>query len=716
MSGTEAKYGEAMVRGAELFVDEVNKRGGINGVRLKLSTYDDGNDPEKALEVAEEIAKNSDVLGVLGHYYSSTSLAAVPVYEKAGITMVSASASDDSITQNFEWSFATLPSSRFQGQFIVRYISDVLEASSACVIYDEDVYGTNLSESFLEEASKAGLEIRGAWSFSTKSIDMENDLFKISEEFKNVEEPDVVFFATHANEGAHLLALLRNPGTSFLAFGPDSFAGTQFIETLNTYPQERSSPGYYSNQVFTIAPFMLDVSTKEGSRFAFEFEERYKYKPDWAAAGYYDAALLIGNVLEKADKSFLQKSLQQKRKFIWRQLKKFYDYKESCKGLNGPIFFTPEGKVAVPRPVGAYSNQKIISAPYQYQSIDFSEYNETLLKEVLNNEVMLLEDRLMRRTRVVYTGVDINEITDFDLGTFTYTVDFYLWFRFQGEFEPGEVSFVNTLDPIELGEPFLEQRSDDGFTSVVYRVKTSFKDDFLIKDYPFDEHMLQLKIRHNSLTRDKVIFVADVLGIRDFQDPGKARLLHKAMESKGLNGWEVVRSSFFENTVVNDSTLGMPQFFDDLNTIEFSQFNAGITIRRDVKAFAIKNLLPIIIAMLLTYLVYYVSYEKAEMRINIGMSMLLTAAFFHIQVASALQVTYLLAVEYIFFVFYVLCALVILIALIGFWSMDKIGSVEDKAEEASIRKRLEQLDLFGRIMHPLAMISVTVALLYVYVL
>ena len=121
MSGADAKYGKAMVKGADLFVDEVNKRGGINGKRLKLSIYDDGNDPEAAVEIAKKIANSSDILAVLGHYYSSTSLAAAPIYEQAGIAMVSASASDDTITKNHEWSFTTLPSSAFQGQFIVNY-------------------------------------------------------------------------------------------------------------------------------------------------------------------------------------------------------------------------------------------------------------------------------------------------------------------------------------------------------------------------------------------------------------------------------------------------------------------------------------------------------------------------------------------------------------------------------------------------------------------
>ena len=231
----------------------------------------------KAEEVAE-LSQNSDVLGVLGHYYSTTSLAAAPIYEEAGIVMISASATDDAITEEYEWSFTTLPNSSFQGPFIAHYLNDVLKVSSACVIYDEDIYGTNLKDSFLAEAEKLNLEIRGM-GFSTREENLEAELFKVSEAFKQLEEPDVFFFATHAKEGAHLVALLKTKGSSFSIFGPDTFASSVFVETLNTYPQERSSPGYYSDNIYTISPFMLDVATQEGSNFAYQFEKRYDIEP-----------------------------------------------------------------------------------------------------------------------------------------------------------------------------------------------------------------------------------------------------------------------------------------------------------------------------------------------------------------------------------------------------------------------------------------------------
>lgn len=716
MSGPDAEYGKAMRMGAELFVDEINARGGINGRKLRLEVYNDKNDLEKAEEVARTIAQNSDVLGVLGHYYSTTSLAAAPIYEEAGIVMISASATDDAITEEYEWSFTTLPNSSSQGQFIAHYLNDVLKVSSACVIYDEDIYGTNLKGSFLAEAEKLDLEIRGTWGFSTREEKLEAELFKVSEAFKQLEEPDVIFFATHAKEGAHLVALLKTKGSSFSIFGPDTFASSVFVETLNTYPQERSSPGYYSDNIYTISPFMLDVATQEGSNFAYQFEKRYDIEPDWVAAGYYDAAFLVATVLERSGANFSNKNPWERRVSVQKGLTELYDYQSSCRGVNGPIFFTPEGNIAVPRSVGSYHNQRIISTPYQYQAIDFSEYSKELLNEILNQDVLLFRDRLMRRTRVVYTGVDINEITDFDLSNFTYFVDFYIWFRYEGDFSVEEIQFVNAVNPLELEQPFFEQDMD-GTKTKAYHVQASFKSDFLIKDYPFDQHTIQLKIRHGSQTRDRLIFATDILGIRDFNDPQKAESLHRSMEQEGLNGWKVVRSSFFEDTVINDSTLGRPQFFKSLNSIEFSQFNSGIAVRRDVKAFAVKNLLPIIIVMLLTYLIYYLSYEKAEMRISIGMSMLLTAAFFHIQLTSGLNVSYLLAVEYIFFTFYILCALVIFISLVGMWYLDRVSKLdakEDNDEKALIYKKLLYLDYFGRFVHPVVMFGVIGILIYAH--
>jgi len=74
MSGKDSEGGQAMLDGVKLYVAEINRLGGINGRKLKVLVYDDQNNVDIARKRAQEIARDSNALIVIGHYYSSISL------------------------------------------------------------------------------------------------------------------------------------------------------------------------------------------------------------------------------------------------------------------------------------------------------------------------------------------------------------------------------------------------------------------------------------------------------------------------------------------------------------------------------------------------------------------------------------------------------------------------------------------------------------------
>ena len=53
LTGTSASYGELMVDGAQIAIDEINEAGGVNGKMLELVQMDDKNDPSEAALVAQ---------------------------------------------------------------------------------------------------------------------------------------------------------------------------------------------------------------------------------------------------------------------------------------------------------------------------------------------------------------------------------------------------------------------------------------------------------------------------------------------------------------------------------------------------------------------------------------------------------------------------------------------------------------------------------------
>ncbi len=92
--------GRSMRLGAELAVAEINDRGGVRGRTLSLLPLDDRGQPATAVQMARRFLDDSDVLAVLGHPQSATTVAAAPVYGSGTITVAAVSPSASSVDLN----------------------------------------------------------------------------------------------------------------------------------------------------------------------------------------------------------------------------------------------------------------------------------------------------------------------------------------------------------------------------------------------------------------------------------------------------------------------------------------------------------------------------------------------------------------------------------------------------------------------------------------
>ncbi len=84
-AGRYREVGEEVIYAIRLAVREANAAGGIGGYTVELMALDDGGDPARAAEQAHKLATDPQVVGVIGHWLDSTTLAAAPVYADFGI-------------------------------------------------------------------------------------------------------------------------------------------------------------------------------------------------------------------------------------------------------------------------------------------------------------------------------------------------------------------------------------------------------------------------------------------------------------------------------------------------------------------------------------------------------------------------------------------------------------------------------------------------------
>ena len=703
MSGENSSNGKAMSYGINLFLEQLKQNSEID-FDIKLVIYDDENSVEKAHKIALDIASDHNILMVIGHYYSSTSIAAGKVYQKAGIPAITASATSEGVIRDNKWYFRIIPGNAFQGSFIANYIHSVLKKKTVIIISDRDSYGSDLAQNFEKAARALKMKYK---KIIIDSNTLDRDLDTIINQLREIKETGMVFIATHMPEAATIITSIKYPGAKFPILGPDSIASSAFIEYLKKKSfQERSIPGYHSNGIFAISPFIIDISGEKAQIFRKQFREYCKKDPTWVAACYFDAISVAAHAIQKIN-SHQPSNIELQRKQTRNFLNQMGGYEKGIDGVTGRIFFTNQ-EVLRPFAVGFFKNQKLISAASQYQQLSVEKDSISILKQILEGQTIDVNDVLMSKLRLVYTGIDINEISELNITEGTYLVDFYLWFRYEEEFMDAEqIEFVNSLKPLFIDNDITKAKNKNislvlnqkknGIIIRAYNVRAKFKNKFDLHKFPFDSQTLCIKFRHSKYTKDNLIFIADIIGMRQFIKNEYSR----DVDSYSLSGWELQDPIFFQDFISNSSSLGNPDMINSKNTIMFSQFNANIPIKREVISFLSKNVCLILVMLITSYIIYFIPPDQFAIRISIGMSTLLTTAFAHSRLTQRLPVSYLMAMEHIYFGVYLLSmiSIVVSVTIYQCYKKSTLTAIDKVLRYKSIKK-IGYYTHFGLILHP----------------
>ncbi|RZA20226.1 MAG: branched-chain amino acid ABC transporter substrate-binding protein, partial [Proteobacteria bacterium] len=84
MTGANASFGEQYMKGAQAAADAINKAGGVNGEKIVLVAGDDACEPKQAVAVANKLEQDG-VIGVVGHFCSSSTIPASEIYADGSI-------------------------------------------------------------------------------------------------------------------------------------------------------------------------------------------------------------------------------------------------------------------------------------------------------------------------------------------------------------------------------------------------------------------------------------------------------------------------------------------------------------------------------------------------------------------------------------------------------------------------------------------------------
>ena len=287
LTGGAAVYGNAVVNGAEIAVNEINANDGINGYQIEYKKADDEHDQEKAINAYNSL-KDWGMQFLVGPTTSAPAIAVGTESEPDNMFILSPSGSALEVTAPKNV-FRVCFSDPAQGAKSAQYIGSHKLGTKIGIIYDSsDVYSTGVHDSFKEEAPKQGLEIVADEQFTADSNkDFSTQLQKMKDS-----GADLVFLPFYYTEAALVLTQANTMGYKPTFFGCDGMDGILNVENFDTKLAEG---------LMLLTPFAADAKDDLTVNFVKNYKEKYKDTPIQFAADAYDAVYAIKAAAEKAN-------------------------------------------------------------------------------------------------------------------------------------------------------------------------------------------------------------------------------------------------------------------------------------------------------------------------------------------------------------------------------------------------------------------------------
>jgi branched-chain amino acid transport system substrate-binding protein len=151
-AATDVNSAKEILRGVAQAQITVNEDRGINGIPLRIGIASDDNNPAIATEVAEALVQDPEVLGVIGHFGSETTLAASEVYDRGNLVVISPTSTSVRLSEAGNYVFRTVPSDRFTATALSRYMVNTLQQQNAVIYFNAD---SDYSQSLKQELTTA---------------------------------------------------------------------------------------------------------------------------------------------------------------------------------------------------------------------------------------------------------------------------------------------------------------------------------------------------------------------------------------------------------------------------------------------------------------------------------------------------------------------------------------------------------------------------------
>jgi ABC-type branched-subunit amino acid transport system substrate-binding protein len=250
LEGPASALGQGMRTGIQAAFDEINKKGGIHGRKLKLVSIDDGYEPDKSIAAVKKLIEDEKVYALIGPVGTPTANAAQPVAQAAKVPYIGPFTGAMFLRDPKRDNVVNVRASYdAETEAWVKHLTEDLKITKIAIFYQDDAFGRAGLSGFKKAMDKRGLAIAAEATFERNTVAVKSALLNLKRA-----EPEAVVMVGPYKPCAEFIKLARK--TDFNpAFVNISFVGAGALA-------KELGPDGKGVIVSQVVPFPWDTSLK----------------------------------------------------------------------------------------------------------------------------------------------------------------------------------------------------------------------------------------------------------------------------------------------------------------------------------------------------------------------------------------------------------------------------------------------------------------------